>query len=348
MKKFILSLSVMGLLMVILCARSYAYSFSEQYKDSNLKAFLKNGNILFEQRRFKEQTAKLICINEDEQMQWEIELPWSEYGGYVLGQAKDDIIYAYRALDDQKLVTNHYSYTGNLISTYTMPKDIGVGLLVDEYIFFIKNDDLGFYDSNGIAHLISVENSGGFKSLYRAAGNKDRSVFLLSTKIDKESEYEILVLDQNQKEIWTYPLRTIGIFNAYEVNIAMASNGYVCIADFNIGEEGKFWITLIDEQGCELWTKIIEQPIGKSEWLSLIRMCDNNTIQFWGNARTTPKNTRSWKITVDYNGEIVEKCTYPEWIDFVSFTNEEPYGVLDPQGTPMLIEEKDINWIIQK
>ena len=348
MKKAIISLSMMGLFLLFQCSQSYANTFSEQYQTSNLKAFLKNGSILFEQRYAKDRTAELICISVDEQTQWKIELPWSEYGGSVLGQAGDDIFYAYRSLDHNILILNRYSQAGDLLSTYSMPKDTGMCFLVKNYVYFISDGNLKFCDANGKVSSIATENSIPFVSLFRAVGNDAKHVFLLSTKTAKDAGCMLLALDQNRKEFWTYPLETVSTLNANEINIAISLDGHVCIADFSTDEDDRFGITLLNEWGNEMWTKKILLPVGENAWLSLIHMSNDGIIQLWGSARSPVQSISSWKMTIDYNGEVIEKYTYPDWIDFVSFTNEEPYGVLDPQGTPTLIREKDIDWVIQK
>lgn len=348
MKKAIINLGMMGLLLLLLCSPSYADSFSEQYPISNLKAFLKDGRILFEQRDSGDRTAVLICIGEDEQKRWAIELPWSEYGGSILGQAGDDILYGYRASDDPALVLNRYSDAGELLSAHAMPKDAGRGFLANEYVYFISEGSLKFCDANGSIHSISTENVAHFESLFRVAGNENRLVFLLSTKTAKGTECVLLALDQSQRELWTYPLEGLNALNANQIHLAMASDGRVCIADFSGEEVDGFRFTLLNEWGSEMWRKEIVPPVGENAWLSLIRMNDDETMQLWGSARTSAQSISSWKMTMDYDGKIIEKGTYPNWVDVIVYRDEEPYGVLDPLGTPALMKEMDIDWAIQK
>lgn len=288
-------------------------------------------------------------MNEDGDIIWNIEIPWSEYGGTFLGQAGDAILYAYRTPDDNTLVLNRYVQTGDLLSTHTMPKDAGRVFPANQYAYFMSEGNLKFCDTSGEIHLISMENAPHFESLFRATGNETRLVFLVSTQAAKETGYMLLALDQEQNELWSYPLKNRRIFSASEINMVISSDGRVCIADFPADEGDGPCITLLDEQGRKLRTKAIKLFTGENAWLSLIRICDNNDIiQLFGCTRTSAQSIDSWKITMDYHGEIIENCAYPEWIDFVLFTNEEPYGVLNPLENPALVKETNIAWVIQK
>ena len=188
-KKIILWVNILLCTALLMGSQAYAETFSELYRSSCLKAYLENGRLLFEQYDYVEQSAKLVCTSEDGRTVWEAELPSSAGVGTLLAQAGEDILYACRRPEDNRVILTRYSQEGRHLSTYTLPEDAGMHLLVNNRVFFISEGALKACDSEGAIHTVSPDNIGKCISLYEAEGNNDTSAFHIRVEKDGKSNH---------------------------------------------------------------------------------------------------------------------------------------------------------------
>lgn len=96
-----------------------------------------------------------------------------------------------------------------------------------------------------------------------------------------------------------------------------------------------------------MWEKDIVFPEMENCRISQIRMNADGTVKLWGSYRISSQTDHSWRMTIDSAGEMIEKAVYPKWVDVVFYTDNEPYGVIEPLDACILRREEDIDWIIQ-
>lgn len=341
-KNNILRILAVGLFVLLAgrCSPVDAESFSEYYRYSNRMAFLENGNIVFERRN--QLASSLMCTNEDGEIIWEVEIPWSEYGGTALGQAGDHIVYAYRSTDDQ-LVLVFYSLDGNVLSTQTAPQRSRNVFLLDDQVCFVSENSIRFCNEKGMLEPALWADQGKDFSLYKAVGCNNIHVFCVS----ENQDVVLLATDQDQKELWTYCMENVDVFSVYNLSLAVSPEGCVTAAYFKGQSDNELRMTVFNYSGQRMWEKDIVFPEMENCRISQIRMNADGTVKLWGSYRISSQTDHSWRVTIDSAGEMIEKAVYPKWVDVVFYTDNEPYGVIEPLDTCILRREEDIDWIIQ-
>lgn len=333
----------MGLLLytvLFASAQADADAFAQLYLHSGMKAFLADGRLLFEQCNTAEQTYSMVCTGEDGQTIWETEIPASEYGGSMLEQAGEDILYACRRPGDPYVTLARYSQEGRLLSTHTLPEDAGRHVLVSDRIYFISEGALKACDAEGKIETVSPDGLGDCKSLYEAEGNDAARAFHIRVEKDGESKHVLVVLNQEQGGYWTYDLGDVDITDARR-RLAVSPQGHVSMA--YIEGNRTLCIKSFDESGNATGRMQIVFPKGSGSFISQMRMSAPNRTQVWGSYDLSGER-KSWKATLDPTGDALQVDEYPQWVDFVSYQQGDIYGVIDPLGSPVLQREDALEW----
>ena len=176
-KKIVLWMGILLYTALFVGSQAHAEAFSELYRSSGLKAFLADGRLLFEQLDSAEQTAKLVCTSKEGRTMWEAEHPSSVYGGTLLAQAGEEILYACRLPENNRVALTRYSQEGRRLSAHTLPEDAGMHLLVDNQVYFISEGALKACNSEGEIQTVSPDDLGNCISLYEAEGNNAAAAF---------------------------------------------------------------------------------------------------------------------------------------------------------------------------
>lgn len=343
-KKITMGICAMLLILFIGHTTGFAMSFSELYRDSGIKAFLKTGEILFECQNKTDQTSELICTAADGQIFWKVEIPRALYGDAKLGLSGDDIAYVYRT--EEGLFVNRYSRTGSLLAAYELPQDAGMYILVNGNVYFISERRIQYYDAKGQVIQIQTEKDGRYKSLYEAEGNGLDIIVHVSVEGEKTDEHELIAFDSNHQKRWSYSLTDYDVLTSGRIRLAVSPDGCISFAIFT-QENNALDVTALDDQGTVMWTREITLSLGKGCFISHINRDADGTTWIWGATRTSSSDSNSWKIIIDSEGNLVERAIYPKWIDFISYLDGATYGVEDPFGVPALSKEEEIDWIIQ-
>lgn len=342
-KKSVLWKGILLCMALFAGSQAHAEAFSELYRSSGLKAFLADGRLLFEQIDSAEQTAKLVCTSEEGRTMWETELPSSVYGGTLLAQAGEELLYACRLPGNNRVTLTRYSQEGRRLSTHTLPEDAGMHLLVDNRVYFISEGALKACNSEGEIQTVSPDDLRNCISLYEAEGNNAAAAFHIRVEKDGKSKHLLVVLNQELGTCWTYDMGKVEVTDARH-RLAVSPQGDVSMAQ--IEGDRTLCFTSFDASGNTVGRKKIVFPEGKGSFITQVRMSSPDVTEIWGSFDISGE-IKSWKATLDQRGDAVQVELCPQWVDFVPYVQGHLYGIVDPLGSPVLQREDELEWHLE-
>ena len=343
-KKIILWVNILLCTALFMGSQAYAETFSELYRSSCLKAYLENGRLLFEQYDYVEQSAKLVCTSEDGRTVWEAELPSSAGVGTLLAQAGEDILYACRRPEDNRVILTRYSQEGRHLSTHTLPEDAGMHLLVNNRVFFISEGALKACDSEGAIQTVSPDNIGKCISLYEAEGNNDTSAFHIRVEKDGKFKHLLFVLNQKLENYWVFDMGKVELDDQRH-RLAVSPQGYVSMVQ--IEGNRTLCLTSFDASGSTIASKKIVFPEGEDSFITQVRMSTADDTKVWGSFVISGE-FKGWRVTMGQEGDAVHFEVCPQRVDSIPYIQENLYAIVDPLGSPILQREDELEWHAEK